>query len=111
MTGRSSLPALPLHSLILEFMSGQRGSNLEQSPNGTRRRISACRKRLRRTRVKLVEQDEAVLAAQELLALVPIDADFGDPGNDFEEAGAPKLATTARQFAPEVDRRPRLRAR
>ena len=62
-------------------------------------------------RAQDVERDEAVLAARELLARVHEEADFGDPENDFEEAGAPKLATTARQFAPEVDRRPRLRAR
>jgi len=86
-----------------------------QAPHGTRQRISACRKRLRRTRAMRraqdVERDEAVLAAHELLALVPIGADFGDPENDFEEAGAPKSANTARQFAPAVDRRPRVRAR
>ena len=62
-------------------------------------------------RVQDVERDEAVLAANELLAFVPADGDFSDPENDFEEAGEPKLATTARQFSPEVDRRPRLRAR
>ena len=62
-------------------------------------------------RTQHVEQDEAVLAANELLALVAGGADFSDPENDFEEAGTPKLATTARPFAPEVDRRPRVRAR
>ena len=50
-----------------------------------------------------LERDEAVVAAHELLAL--------DPETDFEGAAAPKLASAARQFAPEVDRRPRLRAR
>jgi hypothetical protein len=58
-----------------------------------------------------VEMDEAVLAARELLALAREEADFAEPLNDSEEAGAPKLAATARQFAPAVDRRPRLRAR
>jgi len=54
-----------------------------------------------------VERDEAVLAANELLAL----ADCTEPESDFEGAVAPKLASAARRFAPEVDRRPRLRAR
>ena len=62
-------------------------------------------------RAQHIEQGEAVLAARELLALVHEEANFVDPENDFEEAGAPKLATTARQLVPEVDRRPRLRAR
>jgi hypothetical protein len=92
-------------------MTGQRGRNPGQAPNGTRQRIRACRKRLRRTRARQLERGEAVLAAPELLALVAGGADFSDPENDFEEAGAPKLAATARQLVPEVDRRPRLRAR
>ena len=50
-----------------------------------------------------LERDEAVVAAHELLAL--------GPESDFEGAGAPNLASATRQFAPEVDRRPRLRAR
>jgi hypothetical protein len=54
-------------------------------------------------RTQDLERDEAVVAAQELLAL--------DRESDFEGAGAPKLVSAARQFAPEVDRRPRLRAR
>jgi hypothetical protein len=58
-----------------------------------------------------IERDEAVLAARELLALAREDADLADLENDYEEAGAPKLAAAARQFTPEVDRRPRLRAR
>lgn len=62
-------------------------------------------------RVQHVERDEAVLAANELLALVAAGGEFSDPENDFEEAGAPKLATPARQLVPEVDRRPRVRAR
>lgn len=86
-----------------------------RAPHGTRQRISACRKRLRRTRATRraleVERDEAVLAAHELLALVPEGGDFSDAESDFEGAGAPRLATASRQFAPEVDRRPRLRAR
>lgn len=88
-------------------MTGQRGSNTVHGATGTRQRISACRKRLRRTRALRraleVERDEAVVAARELLAL--------GHESDFEGAGAPKLAGAARQFAPEVDRRPRLRAR
>jgi hypothetical protein len=88
---------------------------LEHAPNGTRQRVSACRKRLRRTRAMRraldIERDEAVLAARELLALAREKGDFAEPLNDFEEAGEPKLAAAARQFTPEVDRRPRLRAR
>ena len=102
-------------SLILELMTGQRGSNLGHAATGTRQRVSACRKRLRRTRAmrraQSIERDEAVLAARELLALARMEADFAEPADDFEEAGAPKLAASARQFAPAVDRRPRLRAR
>lgn len=113
--GPGQFPGPSPSSLILEFMTGQRGSNLGQAPHGTRQRISACRKRLRRTRAmrqaQRVEQDEAVQAAHELLALAAAGADFGDPENDFEEAGAPKSANAARQFAPAVDRRPRVRAR
>jgi hypothetical protein len=58
-----------------------------------------------------IERDEAVLAERELMALAREKGDFGDAENDFEEAGEPKLAAAARQFTPEVDRRPRLRAR
>ena len=89
--------------------------NPKRAAGGTRQRISACRKRLRQTRARLralhLERDEAVLAAHELLALAARGADFGDPENEFGAEGGPKLATAARQFAPEVDRRPRLRAR
>ena len=96
-------------------MTGQRGSNPGRGPNGTRQRISACRKRLRQTRAMLraqhLERDEAVVAAHELLALGPVGAGLTEPESDFEGACAPKLASAARQFAPEVDRRPRLRAR
>ncbi|HKQ54132.1 MAG TPA: hypothetical protein VJT74_17275 [Pyrinomonadaceae bacterium] len=58
-------------------------------------------------RAQHIEQDEAVLAARELLSV----ADLGDPESDFERADTPELASAARRFAPEVDRRPRLRAR
>ena len=54
-------------------------------------------------RAQDLERDEAVVAAKELLAL--------GPESDFEGAGAPEVAGAARRFAPEVDRRPRLRAR
>ncbi len=88
-------------------MTGQRGSNPGHGAGGTRQRISACRKRLRRARAMRraqdLERDEAVVAAHELLAL--------GPESDFEGAGAPKLASATSPFAPEVDRRPRLRAR
>jgi hypothetical protein len=57
-----------------------------------------------------IEQDDAVLAANSLLASVAGSADFGAAEDVFEEAGASKSGTT-RQFTPEVDRRARLRAR
>ncbi|HEX8920472.1 MAG TPA: hypothetical protein VF766_03275 [Pyrinomonadaceae bacterium] len=86
----------------------------EHAPGGTRQRVSACRKRLRRTRatqraLKLA-LDEAVLEASELLKLASGQEDFGDSENVFEEAGASNLSRT-RRFTPEVDRRTRLRAR
>jgi len=96
-------------------IKNQKSAGGGHAPVGTRQRVSACRKRLRRTRAmrraQSIERDEAVLAARELLALARMEAEFAEPLNDFEEAGAPKLAATARQFAPAVDRRPRLRAR
>jgi len=54
-------------------------------------------------RAQDLERDEAVVAAHELLGL--------GPESDFEGAGAHKSASAAPRFAPEVDRRPRLRAR
>jgi hypothetical protein len=57
-----------------------------------------------------VEQDEAVLAADKLLALVSADTDFADSEEVFEEAGT-SLSRESRRFAPEVDRPRRLRAR
>jgi hypothetical protein len=96
-------------------IKNQKWATGDPAPSGTKQRISACRKRLRRTRAMRraqdLERDEAVVAARELLALAREDGDFGEPENDFEEAAAPKLAAAARQFTPEVDRRPRLRAR
>lgn len=84
------------------------------APGGTRQRVSACRKRLRRARatqraLKLA-QDEAVLEADELLRSIPGNADLSDSENAFEEAGTAGLRTT-RRFTPPVDRRARLRAR
>jgi hypothetical protein len=81
---------------------------------GTKQRVSACRKRLRRTRatqraLKLA-LDEAVLEANELLKLAAGDEEFNDSENVFEEAGASNVNRT-RRFTPEVDRRTRLRAR
>ena len=95
-------------------MTAQHNSHGECAPGGTRQRVSACRKRLRRARatqraLKLA-QDEAVLEADELLKAVSGDADLSDTENVFLEAGASSLRTT-RRFTPEVDRRARLRAR
>ena len=98
---------------ILNFMGIQRNTSAEQQ-QGTKQRVAACRKRLRRRRAlqrafKLA-QDEAVMAANEILALIPGDVDFAEGEDDFDEAGAPG-ALTPRRFTPEVDRRARLRAR
>jgi hypothetical protein len=57
-----------------------------------------------------LEQDEAVLEAAELLESAHGVEDCGDSENEFEEAGASKLAET-RSFSPEVDHPARLRAR
>ncbi|HKQ99207.1 MAG TPA: hypothetical protein VJT09_00960 [Pyrinomonadaceae bacterium] len=85
-----------------------------QQSSATKERISACRKRLRQTRATQralrIEQDEAVVAANTLLALVSRSVDPGGSEEIFEEAGATRLGTTPR-LAPEVDRRLRLRAR
>lgn len=73
----------------------------EQAPHGTRERINACRKRLRRTRATQrtlrIEQDEAVLAANSLLAGGAGSADLSDSEDVFEEARAYPLGTP-RQF-------------
>jgi hypothetical protein len=86
----------------------------EHAHRETRQRINDCRKRLRRTRAGQralrVAQDEAVLAADELLALGSPDKDFADSEEVFEEAGT-SLSRASRRFAPEVDRPRRLRAR
>jgi hypothetical protein len=87
---------------------------VERTHNETRQRVSVCRKRLRRTRAMQralrVEQDEAVLAADELLALVSVATDFADSEEVFEEAGA-TVSSASRRVAPEVDRPQRPRAR
>ena len=57
-----------------------------------------------------VEQDEAVIAADNLLALASAATDFADSEEVFEEAGA-TLSRASRRFAAEVDRAARLRAR
>jgi hypothetical protein len=57
-----------------------------------------------------IEQDEAVLAANSLLAVTSGSADLSNSEDVFEEAGASRLGTN-RQYTPEVDRRARLRAR
>ena len=86
----------------------------EQAHQGTKQRVVDCRKRLRRRRALQrafkLEQDEAVVAANELLALVPTEADFAECEDDFDGAGASTKVAT-RRFTPEVDRRARLRAR
>ena len=91
-----------------------RSDKQAQQQQGTKQRVVACRKRLRRRRAlqkaSRLAHDEAVVAANELLALVPNEADFTDSEDDFDEAGASTAGAT-RRFTPEVDRRARLRAR
>ena len=98
-----------------KFVMGHRQSqSAERADNETRHGIGACRKRLRRTRAMQralrVAQDEAQLAADELLTLVSSETDFADSEEVFEEAGA-SPARVSRRFASEVDRPARLRAR
>ena len=57
-----------------------------------------------------LEQDEAVIAADELLSLASTAPAFVDSQNVFEEAGV-SVSSASRRFAPEVDRPRRLRAR
>jgi hypothetical protein len=76
----------------------------EQAPQGTKQRISDCRKRLRRTRATQrtlrIEQDEAVLAAKSLLASVAGRADLSGSEDVFEEAGASPAGATRRFTLP-----------
>jgi hypothetical protein len=86
----------------------------QHAPGGTKERVSACRKRLRRGRamqkaLKLA-QGGASPAIQEALKAVPVHATFADSENIFEEVGAAPSGA-ARRFTAEVDRRARLRAR
>ena len=77
--------------------------NAEHTYSETRERINACRRRLRRTRaaqrVLRIVQDEAVIAADALLALAPSDADLVDSEEVFEEAGAYVLRASRRERA------------
>ena len=60
-------------------------------------------------RVLRLAQDEAAIAADELLAVVR-ETDFVESEEIFEEAGA-TFSRKSRHFAPAVDRRTGLRAR
>jgi hypothetical protein len=86
----------------------------EHAPSGTKQRINACRKRLRRGRAMQrtlpVSQDEAASETSEPLKLVSGETDFSDSEHVFEEARESPLGAT-RRFTSEVDRRIRLRAR
>ena len=79
-------------------------SSDEGTPSGARQRISACRKRLRRTRatqrVLRIERDEAVLAASSLLAGGEVIADLSDLEEDFEEAEASPRGTGSQFTLP-----------
>ena len=94
---------LPLHHSSL-LMNAQHSRKGECAPHGTKQRISACRKRLRRTRatqrVLRIEQDEAVLAARSLLASIAEGPDASDSLDVFEEAGAFPTGTSRRVTLP-----------
>ena len=68
--------------------------------DGTRYRVIECRRRLRRVRVVQrtvrLAQDEAVIAATEILALAATGMDFADSEEIFEEA----RATFSRENSP-----------
>ena len=93
-------------------MTIKRDGSKEQQ--GTKQRVIACRQRLRRRRALeracKLSQDEAVVAPNELLALVQGNTDFADSEEIFDEEGASTLVATP-GLTPEVDRRARLRAR
>jgi predicted metalloprotease len=95
-------------------MTSRESKRVEHAHNETRGRINACRQRLRQTRAAQktlrLTQDEAVLAAHELLPLVSNEENFVDSEEVFEEMDE-SLPRPSRQFTPEVDRRQRLRAR
>jgi hypothetical protein len=86
----------------------------EHAPSGTKERINACRKRLRRGRAMhrtlKVTEDEAVSQVSETLKMVSGETDFSESEHVFEEARPSTLGAT-RQFTSQVDRRMRLRAR
>ena len=86
----------------------------EHAPSGTKQRVSACRKRLRRGRVMQralkVAQAQTNQASDEGVKLALDEADCADSENVFEGVGASKIGA-ARPFTPKVDRRARLRAR
>lgn len=81
---------------------------------GIKQRVIACRQRLRRRRAQerayRLSQDEAVLAANELLALVERGSMGADAEEIFDEERASTWVATP-GLTPEVDRRARLRAR
>jgi hypothetical protein len=86
----------------------------ERAPSGTKQRVSACRKRLRRGRamqraLKLARA-ERNQASDGGLKLALDGADCAESENAFEGVGALE-AGTAHTFTPEVDRHARLRAR
>ncbi|HEX8888520.1 MAG TPA: hypothetical protein VF779_05055 [Pyrinomonadaceae bacterium] len=87
---------------------------LEGAHGGTRQRVIECRRRLRRTRVTeralRPPQDEAVIAASEILSGVMNETDFVEAEEIFEKAGA-DFSRKSRHFASAVDRRTGLRAR
>jgi hypothetical protein len=87
---------------------------LEGAHGGTRQRVIECRRRLRRTRAtqraSRLAQDEAVIAANEILSGIMSETEFVETDEIFEEAGA-EFPGKARHFASAVDRRTGLRAR
>ena len=90
------------------------GRNIAGAQGGTRQRVIECRRRLRQIRAtrraSQLAQDEAVIAADQLLRIAISGAELVDSEELFEEAGA-AISRESRQPASEVDRRTGLRAR
>lgn len=92
-------------SFILNYMTLRQSQSAEHSYNGTKQRVTACRKRMRRTRAVQRDlrfpQDEDLLSADELVLLVENDTDDGDSLKALGDAGASALRKR-KGFAPEV---------
>ncbi|HEX8650695.1 MAG TPA: hypothetical protein VF708_07625 [Pyrinomonadaceae bacterium] len=86
----------------------------EHNHHGTRQRVIACRKRMRRTRAMQRETGQAEVerpsAASDRAGLDENDADAVETMENLSPAGA-VVPLQRRTLMSEVDRRPTLRAR